>query len=56
MNTIEDVVRDMVELSFNIDSGSIIGAIQDNYRPEEVFAEEELKKWALENGFVEKEE
>jgi len=33
-----------------------VAFVQANFTPEKVFPEEELKDWALSNGFVRKEE
>lgn len=37
----------------NVDDDDIIDYIASNKRPEDVFSKDELRNWALDNGFVE---
>lgn len=39
----------------NVDDDEIIDYIAQNKRPEDVFSTDELRAWALDNGFVEEE-
>ena len=44
---------DIQELLKEIDSEDIVSFIQwDGYDPDEVFEEEQLHKWASENGYI----
>lgn len=36
-----------------VNDDEIIKYVKDHYRPEDIFPEDELKEWALNNGFME---
>jgi len=43
---------DIDELLTEIDDEDLIGHLQGNFNPEDVFTEKDLKKWAEENGYL----
>lgn len=58
MTTVEDIIRDTVvtaidKIAFGYMLDSIRRQIGDEYEPNEIFTDEQLKAWALANGFKE---
>lgn len=41
------------EASIEIDDSVVKEYVKDNFVPDEIFDDDELRSWALDNGFVE---
>jgi len=52
---IADVIREQIESALNTDYTWIIEWVEDNCEPSDVFSDDRLGAWALDNGFTKEE-